>query len=372
MMKLNKALVKHETRNMKWMLLYFLIVAVGGIITFNASLNSEYMEMIRRGITPDKSIILSSVTSALQAIAAFAPIGIIMLVYLQFKDSKSVEVGNFLKALPISNKEYFITKLLGGLISLTLPTIVLIAGILAVRSNNMIWISDIHSISIFPETVAKADSIINIASVLVMSYLVAIATYAFLFMIQYVVMNISAGIFIGALVWFSPTFIVMSVYMLYEQFFIKGSEAIIKLERVIGNYIEPWSFPIDMDHFFFFDGAKYNPIFDEVNINIMYYDGLLIKIIISLIVAVASITGGYVLSKKSKVEDSDTLISFKWARRAFIAGVTVCSALLLGMILMTVTGRYNTTGFLTLHITLLIGAVIGLLVSKQITAVKSK
>lgn len=374
-MKLNKALVKHETRNMKWMLLYFLIVAVGGITTFNFSLKAEYMAILRNGIAPDTPLILSGITSAFKSVVVSSAVGIMLLIYLQFKDSKSVEVGNFLKALPISNKEYFVTKFLGGLISLTIPTLILMAGVLAIRSNNMIWVSDIHSISIFPEIIEKADSIINIASVLTMSYLVAIATYSFLFMIQYVVMNISAGILIGGLVWFSPTFIAISVVMLYEQFIgnnLALDKKIVEFSRIIRNYIEPWSYPVNVGSFYLFDGTRYNPIFDEINTNIMYYDGLFLKIIISLIVAIASIIAGYALSKKSKVEDSDTLIAFRWARKVFIAGVTVCSAFLLAMTSTIFTGRNNSMGFLKLHAILLIGGIIGFLISKKITAVKNK
>ncbi len=216
-MRINKALVKHETRNMKAMMLYFLLIAIGGILYFNSTMNSNYIDTLTRGMRQDVSLVLDSVRYLANDITIPLGIGILLMIYLQFKDSKSVEVGNFLKSLPINNREYYTTKLIGGLISLTVPMLVLVAGILLVRSNNMFWISDIYATSLFPEILAKGDSIINIISIFTMVYMVAISTYTFLFTVQYIVMNISAGLVLGSLFWMSPMFIIGSITMLYSE-----------------------------------------------------------------------------------------------------------------------------------------------------------
>lgn len=380
MMKINKALVKHETRNMKWMLLYFLIVSMAGVLAFNSNLTGEYIQGLRYGITPDRAASLSALKATLDIMIAPMGIGVLLMIYLQFKDSKSVEVGNFLKALPINNKEYYITKFIGGLISISVPVIILIAGVLAIRNSNMSWINDIHSISIFPELIMKADSVINIASILVMAYMVVIATYAFLFMMQYIVMNITAGLVIGCLVWLSPGFILLSISQIYGRFIdtnigaLESNELGLKIAEAILNYIEPWTYSINTASVSGVENGlgtgNINYLLDDIHL--LYYDGLLLKIIIPLVIAIVSVGAGYILSKKSRVEDSEVLISFKWARRVFVTGVTVCSALLLGIVSQVFFGLYNQIGFVTLHVILLIGGLIGFLISRKITMVKSK
>ena len=375
-MKINKALVKHETRNMKWMLLYFLLVSIGGILVFSSNLTGEYMEILRNGMTPDRAVNISAVRSVLDTMIAPMGIGVLLMIYLQFKDSKSVEVGNFLKALPISNKEYYITKFIGGLVSITLPVLILIVGVLAIRTSNMSWVSDIQAISVFPELMMKADSAINITAILLMGYMVVISTYAFLFMMQYIVMNITAGLVIGCLVWLSPGFILLSIAQLYGQYmgkgllFLRHSETRLNLVEMVFNYIEPWAYPLATISVQGPLNGNINYLLDKVYL--MYYDGLLVKILIPLVIAIVSAFVGYILSKKSRVEDSDTLISFKWARRTFIAGVTICSALLLGIMSQLFFGLFNQMNFIVLQIIILIGGLIGFFLSRKITMVRTK
>lgn len=373
-MEINKALVKHETRNMKWMMLYFLLVALGGVLIFNTNLDSIYIDILKRGITPDTSIITENIRLTLSTIMMPMGLGILLMIYLQFKDTKSVEVGNFLKALPINNREYYITKFVGGLISLTIPTIILIAGILIIRNANMIWISDIHGVSIFPELVIKADSVVNSVAIFIMAYLVALSTYAFLFMIQYIVMNITAGLVIGLLVWLTPSFLLISASWLYghlidKSFKIFGT-AIEVVENLIIEYILPWTYAFGLNTYNTFDSFEYDPIFD--NIHLLYYEGLVTKIFITLAITIIGGLIGYVLSKKSRVEDNDTLINFKWARRVFVVGVTICSAFLLADIAKMFIGRYNDSTMVIINLMLVAGAAIGFIVSRKITMVKSK
>lgn len=378
-MKTNKALIKHETRNMKWMSFYFLLISISGVLLFNASLNAKYMEILSGDLVSDESVIILAISTVLNSIMVAIGIGILLMIYLQFKDSKSIEVGNFLKVLPISNKEYYITKLVGGLIALTIPTIILIVGVLIIRSNNMIWISDIHSISFFPELIIKSDSVVNLTSILIMSYLVAVSTYVFLFMMQYILTNIVSGLIIGMFVWLSPIFLLGSLSAIYGGFFTRVSGfnvSLIKWQEVLLNYIQPWIYPSHLSSFNTGESFEYNPILD--NIQFMYYKGIPFKIIIMLIITVVSIAIGYVLSKKSRVEDSDAFISFKWAKRLFVIGVTTCSAFLLADIGQMFFsgfgsfGSFNSLSFIMISLIMLIGGIIGFIISRKIITVNNK
>ncbi len=371
-MKINKALVKHETRNMKWMLLYFILVAIGGVMFFNTVLNGQYASFLSGMLINSESVILSAVNQLANMIALPIGLGILLMIFLQFKDSKSVEVGNFLKALPISNREYFVTKLIGGIVALTIPTLILIIGVIFIRNGNMNWINDVNSASIVVDFIVKSGSIINITTILILCYLVSISTYTFLFMIQYIITNITSGLVIGSLVWLSPLFLIGSIGVIYGRVIekiIPSDGVLIKTAEKAYEYIQPWFYPSSMKYQ---DGLgeMYQGV--GMNIQFVYYEGLILKIGITLLISILSITVGYVLSKKSKVEDSDEFIIFKWARVVFVIGVTVCSALLLTVIPQIFIGVYGSISFIVLQIIMLVGAILGFVVSKRLIRVRNK
>lgn len=145
------------------------------------------------------------------------------------------------------------------------------------------------------------------------------------------------------------------------------------LSKMFEKYIQPWMYPMDPSQsspLAYTDASMTMESID--NMYFMFYDGILIKIGITLAIAIASVAVGYILSNKSRVEDSDSFISFKWARRVFVIGVTLCSALLAGDALLIFLGGFNPIGFVPLQIVIVIGGFIGFIFSKKITSVKAK
>ena len=147
----------------------------------------------------------------------------------------------------------------------------------------------------------------------------------------------------------------------------------LKISNIFTSYIQPWIYPTDVKHnSFVYDMDYPDAIVDNFNINYIYYEGIMLKIGITLAIAITSIIVGYILSNKSRVEDSDAFISFKWARRVFVVGVTLCSALLIGDIIQLVLMRFNTIGLIPLQIVMIVGGAIGFIVSKKLVSVKAK
>ena len=361
-MKINKALVKHEWRTMKWMLIYFTLVSIGYIVMFNLGIRQDYMWMLRVGTSTDKSIIMDTLRTVNENISIPFGIGIVLMIVMQFKDNKSLEVGRFLKSLPISSREYYLTKIISGILSYTLPFIILVIGVLAIRTNNMEWINDGNNISVVSDIFIKSDSTTNVLTLLLLCYSIITATYTFLFMIQYLVMNIVGGIVIGILSWLSPMFIMVSVEYVYGEYIFKG----LRTSDKILEYIQPWIYHIR---------AKYSQIVPLITdlgeyrgtAHVFIYEGILIKVAICTIITLTSVILAYFLTKKSRIEDSDTMITFKGAKKIFIIGVTVCSAFLGGTLLKKFFNNFTDINFITQHILMIITGSIGFIISRKIS-----
>ena len=367
-MKINKTLVKHEWRNMKWMLLYFTLLSLGTIFLLKSSFESDYLSVLVNGFYMNEGIVFENVYSLIRGMTPYFGLGILIMIYMQFKDSKSLEVGRFLKSLPISSREYYITKLISGIISYTIPFIIMTVGVLIVRGNNISWIQDYHNISRIPEIFIKQSSSINILSLFIMCYFIITATYTFLFMIQYLVMNIVGGIVIGFLTWLAPTFILGSLSVIYREITFKLMQSFKGLYKV-QDYILPWSYHINIDSEYIestFNNMGYN------NENIAVLNNMIPRTIICLIISVVCIGLAYTISKKSRVEDTDNLIAFKTARKIFVIGVTVCSALLSTLILGQVFSGRGINSFILVHIIMFIGGFIGFIGSRKISNMERK
>ncbi|AFS78877.1 hypothetical protein Curi_c18710 [Gottschalkia acidurici 9a] len=361
-MKINKALVKHEWRTMKWMLIYFTLVSIGYIVMFNLGIRYSYISMLKYGTSVDGNIIIDILRGINEVISIPFGIGIVLMIVMQFKDSKSLEVGRFLKSLPISSREYYLTKIISGIMSYTLPFIILVIGVLAIRTNNMEWINDSKNISIVPDIFIKLDSTTNVFTLLILVYSIVTATYTFLFMVQYLVMNTIGGIVIGILSWLSPMFILFSVEYIYGNYIFKSLGASYK----ILEYIQPWIYHINARY------SQVAPLITDLEkyqgtAYVYVFEGILIKIAICAIVALASVLLAYFLTKKSRIEDSDTMITFKGAKKIFIIGVTVCSALLGGTLLKIFFDNFTDVNFITQHILMIITGSIGFIISRKIS-----
>lgn len=346
---------------MKWILLYFTLVSLVLVFKLEAGLRKAYINGLVEGYHMNNSILFDSIDNITRAGTPFFGIGILILIYMQFKDNKSLEIGRFLKSLPISNREYYMTKLISGIMSYTIPFILMIVGILIVRESNINWIQDYHNISKTPEMYMKQGSVINILSIFIMCYFIITATYTFLFMVQYLVTNIVGGIVIGILAWLAPTSIVFSLHGIYA--------GVLQINyNGISEYIQPWVYHL-------YPNRKYiDIILNNANygVDILVFDSIIIKTIICLIIYVICTALAYIISENARVEDMDNLIPLKSARSIFVIGVTICSALVIPYIFGFVFGGLNTLNFIVIHIMMVISGIIGFVTSRKILSTERK
>lgn len=364
---MNKTILKHEFRSMKWTMLISILASLFLTFVFSRNLDFEYGMIFKDGLYGSQALIqneLRQISSSILTI--FTGLSIIQ-VYMQFKSEKDQEIGRFLKSLPVKNQEFFKVKLITGIANLSLAFIVLILGFLYVRASNMFWIKDIYSISAFPEQYIAADGVMSLIGDVGLIYLVILSFYTFLFMIQYTFSSIVGGIFTGILVWLSPIFIVNSLVWLVERFVYEASlslSILSVLARVsqFSEWLLPSLYPFGYDYSsFVLDGNE------MLGVHTSPIDYLGIKYLVSLALILINIIIAYNLNKRSRIEDENKVIAFKSARKIFKFGVTICSALLVSTVLND-SLAIQASNIILLILMTLAGAV-GYFISRKITEI---
>lgn len=365
MKELNKSILKHEIRGMKWMLLLSTLTSLFIVTVFSSYLDEGYERMFSYGIFANETPILSAFRDVNYGILIGFTLIAIVQVFIQFRSEKGQETGRFLKFLPVKKEDFFKIKLITGIINLSLAFGVLAIGIVVVRNNNMFWIKDIHSISSASEILIRLGSVENLLKEIGLIYLVILSFYTFLFMIQYTFTNTVGAIVTGILVWLAPLFIVFSSIFTLEKITSISfyNSTFLNKINVFADWLLPHIYPLD---YRYLDELNLN--FNSYGGNISIVDKLGMKYIIVIVLIGINIAIAYKFNKSSKVENENKVIVFKGTKNIFKLGVTVCSGLLVSIVLGEIL-RIQTNRIL--HILfILLGGLIGYLVSHRITKVE--
>lgn len=346
---------------MKWMLLLSILASLFLTTIFSSYLDNEYVSMFSEGLYGNSALIQDALVDTLDMILLIFILLSMVQIFMQFRMEKSQETGRFLKSLPVKRREFFRIKLITGLASLTLAFLVLAIGIMLVRNNNMFWIKDMYSISHTAEILIKADSMGNLLKILGLVYLVTLSFYTFLFMIQYTFTNLVGAIVTGVLVWLAPIFIVISsIYTLDKFSFanIYSSNLGSKIEA-FSQWLQPWLYVLNFEY----DLASYGIQFGSI----ARISNLGFKYIISLLLILVNIMIAYKFNENSKIENENKLIAFKSTRLIFKVGVTICSGLLVSILLSD--AFMLEIPIIADTVLTLLGASIGYFISRKITRV---
>lgn len=356
---MNKSILKHEIKSMKWMSLLSIVGSLIVVFMFSIDLDNRYGAIFHNGLIENRPIIQESFRYVTSTILVIFLVIAVMQVFMQFRAEKDQEVGRFLKSLPVKNEEFFKVKLIAGIGNFTIAFLVLLVGIIVVRNSNMFWIEDIYSISIASAPFIELDGVLSILKEIGLIYLIVLSFYTFLIMIQYTFTNIIGGIVTGILVWLAPAFILISSVSIFERFF---SSSLLGAISTMAEWTMPWLYPFQFSYNDFFTNYNYLDISPMILI-----DHLGIKYIICIGLILVNIILAYKLNKASKIEDENKVITFKTTRNIFKFGVTICSALLVAAI---------ATEFLMINVpnivyivVIILGGAVGYIVSKKITQV---
>ncbi|MHC1749219.1 MAG: hypothetical protein AB9856_13025 [Cellulosilyticaceae bacterium] len=371
-----KALIKHELRGVKYIFLYFLTASIIVLGTIAFEMKAMYIQFLRRGIQFDqtKNIFLNTFYRHGRVFLAFMLAGIVLLTYFQFKDIKQQKIGRFLKSLPFQKDDFLKVKVSLGILSYTIPTIIFTVGVIVIRYINMVWLKDFYSAAPIEKLLLKAEGIEYIVTTAIIYYLIITVVYLFLLMMQYIVNNRIAAIVIGTLVFHAPAYILISCSGIYRYYV--HSEGMRNILFKMQSLAEHWGII-----WFYGNTRRYrlldenNTLTDAIN-NVSYMDrtqysvvgieNITLKIVICIGIILLLGIALYFGNKNYKIEYMEQAISFEWARKVFVIGVTICSAFVLPIIKIIFFDYYIQLGFAVVHTLMIIGAVVGYFIARKI------
>lgn len=336
----NKALVKHEIRNIWPVFIYFIGCMAIGLWMMATDLNETYTSYLQTGYREDWEIYFGRVLQRMgNMYIVFFGVGILLLLYLQFKDNKSLQISSFMKSLPYTNQEVYKVKLGCGFLTITLPFALGSIGVLGIRSNADEFLSYIEKISIVGSELKVLNSLSHIILYLLMAYGVILFLYLFGFWVQYLVNNNVVSLVISGLSLAAIPFIVASCGA-YLQLMIDTKKNTDRMIEALVTTLCPLVYlDSDTKHYEMYDASDNS----YVGILLQNNDFMLLKVVI-LAVLIGMLLIAIILCNKSyKAENQESFISVCWAETLFKIGVIV-SAAGLGILVMVGIGDIYSVG----------------------------
>lgn len=359
----NKALVKHEVRNIWPVFIYFIGCIVIGLWMMAMELNDTYTGYLRNGYRENWEIYFGEVLQRMgEMYVIFFGLGILLLLYLQFKDNKSLQISSFMKSLPYTNQEVYKVKLGCGFLTITLPVVLGSIGVLGIRSSVDEFLSYIEKISVIGSEIKVLNSFSNIILYLLLAYGVIIFLYLFGFWVQYLVNNNVASLVISGLSLAAIPFVVVS-YGSYLQLMIEMKRNTGRMLEALGTVLCPLMY-LNSD-------SKCYEIYNASNNSytgmwLQSNDFIVLKLVI-LAVLIGMLLIAIILCNKSyKAENQESFISVSWAEKLFKIGVVI-SCIGLGIFVMgEISGIYSVGQKILLHFVMAAVGVIAYLIVNKI------
>lgn len=368
-MKRLKALIKMEMKPALLVGIYFLIVNLISIGMTRGNIASSWRGFLINGIEGfigdrTATVMSHAFIGNMIFVMLFNIIGMLLMVYVSFKNDKSIEVGRFLKSLPYTMKERCLTKVGVGISVFTVTYLLFTVGMVILRIQCLNQFNEVYKVTAYAEVYQTFLTSNTLLQTLLLGYIVCVGIYLFTVMFEYLISPNLASIIVAALVYLSPVFITVSLEFyipgmfkgLFEQMTYWLQELLIILGYERRGIIIAQMNAAAMD--------------STYNVAQVAYIGLIgYKIAFYGVVALVSLFGILRFSQKNCMEQSDLFIPFKGFRNIFIAGVTVCGGLLAGDIYCVYN---NTESMIMAYAILMIGGIVSFLIARKIASIGIK
>lgn len=304
------ALIRYEWRSLRWVLLYFLLVTVGGVGALSYTMKVKALDFKKHmGVWEIQTLFSGEMNWIYGFMMCGLVVGLLILAYVQFRDAKSIEVGRFLKVLPIKSTGVYWTRVGCGILTYTVPFVLFCIGSIAIRLYNNDWLMDYYRLSPGYSTLVKIESVPSILGNLGMMYLVLTVMYIGFLLMQYLVSNRIFALVMGVILFMVPPYL-----MVILSYGWKGYSDF------------PYFGLIPM--YGYREEVRFEQFANGEALILRYIEHQELKGLILLGLIGGMLVIGYSISRAFRVEDQGRLIPMKGARMIFIAVGTVCMSLL--------------------------------------------
>lgn len=365
-MKRLKALIKMEIKPALLVGVLFLVANLIGFMQIQGRLTSSWKNYLEGGLSGYFSwyslinIMGDTFFQAIFTVGVLYMILLIMLVFASFRYEKSVEISRFLKSLPYTERERCLVKIGVGIVISTIGMLVYLAGLMYLREYSMGLFQEIIEVTAIGNIVQEVFSLERLLEMLALTYVVLIAGYLFMVMVQYMISHRIGGIIIGILSAFAPLFMIVMSFLLFD---ISWDSWIGK----IGN-----AFAYLMTNFIDYTHINFG-VTDSYWERYTYVTGFGYHLAFYGVIIALSLIGILYFSKINQLENSDLLIPHPVVRVIFMVGVSICGGLSIGgLIRMFFSEILLTASSAPTMILFIIGAVISFLIAKKIAYIGIK
>ncbi len=313
-----KALIKQELKSVRWIFVYFCIICSLFIIALNKYVYGSHVNFMEYQLQKSQyrtwnmvSYMNGYYSSFMIAIA----IGVILLVIMQFKAYKDRECGRFLKSLPIKNEKYLLTKIVCGILSYTIPFILVVCGVYWIKDMNSNWIDSLYNMVSIKKIYDVVNSNGYIAQVLMSYYFIMTTFYMFLVFMQYIISWPKISVIIGSIITVAPFYLALNVNDIIINYNSYSGRMPFQIDEIL---VSPWWYGLGSE--FCSSGGW------TLELGIDYINQIELKLVILVVLSIIFFGLAYMKSKYFRIEELDILMSSKLTRILFCMGVTICSA----------------------------------------------
>lgn len=320
-----KTMAKIEVRAVWAMLIYFLVLACHTASRIPSLVNDLTKLHLQSGLSTVMDryhYIISQPTSLFKdyilGFMGLTILGVLLLIYLSFRNDSHQETGRFLKSLPFKNEERYFIKIGVGLAVITIPYIIFTILMVMVRHYYLSEMKSIYELTLLNDIYKQLLPLSNILQLLCLAYLLIILVYLIGVLFEYLISNNILSIIIGMLISFSPLFITESLSSCFRvNLFYSLEDIVWRFYR----YLLPNTLSIscytgeNATEYYALGSTEYVVLFGE-------------RCILFLILIALCTVATLYFCKKNVIENDDILMPYRWFRILFVVGVTLCSALL--------------------------------------------
>lgn len=361
-------LVKKEWKSLKWLMLLYACIFTFFTLVISDNMAQEKTAYLLRQY--QQAIFTNQLYGVAGTMVPMLLISMMVLVGVLFSHDRNSHIGKFISSLPYTRREQFKIKYLMGMSTFTVPLIVFAGALYMIRMQHQVWISRIYQYNPLGELLENQDSARTLLLWLVFIWLIMLVVYSFLMMVQSLIGQNIVGSIIGGVVFFVPLFLGYAVpanlsflsigigYFTYVESLTKGAQIFLGGRpefRYLGNVLK-------LD--------KHNLLENYTNLygayDYQWFPLYMVVLIIAIIIS--TILANYFISYND-VEKNGEIALYPWVGKLLIIGSTLCSLLLLPIIIVIFTGIENS--IITL-ISMAIGAALGYFFSSKSVEMTTK
>lgn len=180
-----KALWRHEFRTSKWFLVMGCILALLGLlyVFIDTQTYSVYFYLDSNM----RSMIVDGVVNVLTFASIGLLIGIPLMTALQYSEQKIKNTGEFIHSLPVSKERLLGTKVMIGVLCITIPSVIYLIGSIVIWNYRIDEARIQYLTSPYYKMLLANDTVQNIVANVLIFWLMALALYAISLVVQTII-----------------------------------------------------------------------------------------------------------------------------------------------------------------------------------------